>query len=99
MSEQARIASLQERIMKARNRARNMARGEYIFLIVTFIGFLAYFALTPSGGIGALALGTCGIGGMILFTIAEASANKTKNQLIKELEILSMKMGETAQNS
>jgi Flp pilus assembly protein TadB len=84
MSEQAKVAALQEKIRKERNRARGLR----IFSVVGFILFVAflvmYFVLNQ--GIVTLAVAIVGVLGGCSGIYGSAAANRRKNELIAELD-------------
>jgi hypothetical protein len=86
MSEQAKIAALQERIREERNKARGLR----IFSVVGFILFVVfsglYFVLNQ--GIVTLAVAIIGVLGVCSGIYGSAAANRRKNELITELDKL-----------
>jgi hypothetical protein len=84
MSEQAKIAALQEKIKKERNKARGLR----VFGAVGFILFVAfsglYFVLNQ--GIASLAVAIIGLLGGISGIYGSAAANRRENELIAELD-------------
>ena len=86
MAEQAKIATLQDRIKKERNNARLM----YVFSIVGFILFVAfsglYFVLNQR--IVTLAVAIIGVLGGLSGIYGGVAANRRKNGLIGELDKL-----------
>jgi uncharacterized membrane protein YjjP (DUF1212 family) len=90
MSEQARIASLQEKIKEARNEERNYDIWASISGFSAGGGFALYFSLNRD--LFFLVLGIAGVIGVLLFGTVSFLAKKTKTQLMKELDSLSMKV-------
>ena len=86
MSEQAKIATLQEKIRGERNKARGLR----IFSVVGFILFVAfsglYFVLNQ--GIVTLAVAIIGVLGGCSGIYGSAAASRRKNELIAELDKL-----------
>ena len=95
MSEQAKIASLLEKIEEARSNARNMGIFSLACFVVGMVGFVLF--LGSGGGrafvaLGPLALVILGLAGFVLFSIAEWFYNQTKKRLISELNSLASRL-------
>ena len=95
MSEQAKIASLLEKIEDARNNARNMGIFSLACFMVGIVGFVLF--LSFGGGrafvaLGPLALITLGLVGFVLFSISEWFYNQTMKRLISELNSMAIQI-------
>jgi hypothetical protein len=86
MAEQAKIAALRDRIRKERNNARLM----YVFSVVGFILFIAFFGLyfVLNQGFVTLVVGIIGLLGGVSGIYGNAAANRRKNELMVELDKL-----------
>lgn len=86
MSEQAKIADLQEKVRKEKNRAMGLR----IFSDIGFIVFVAflylYFGLNQ--GIVTLAVAVVGVLGGLAGIYGSMTANRRKNELMAELDKL-----------
>jgi len=76
MSEQARIAALQEKIRNSRIAMR----------LAGFVGFLSAFLGATGFGLHNSVVGVIGSGIMILSIVAVVASSYTANKLFKELE-------------
>ena len=95
MSEQAKIASLLEKIEDARSEARNMGIFSLACFVVAMVGFVLFLGF--GGGrafvaLGPLALVILGLAGFVLFSIAEWFYNQTKKRLISELNSMAIQI-------
>ena len=84
MSEQAKNAALQDRIRREQNNARLM----YVFSVVGFILFVAFFGLyfILNQGLVTLVVGIIGLLGGVSGVYGNAAANRRKNELMEELD-------------
>ena len=92
LSEQAKIASIQEKIKEVQSRARILGVGSFFSFLIAIVGFVLYFSPPPFGGWGPLALGIMGVIFFPLFSIAEWATNGTKKELMRELDSMSVKI-------
>jgi hypothetical protein len=90
LSEQAKIASLQEKIKEERNNARNMGIVKYFMFAAAIFGF--FFYLGGIGGWATLFLGTVCVIGFLVFAIGEWGAIRTKKELMRELDSMGVKV-------
>ena len=92
-SGQAKIASLQEELRKAKSHARTLGILSFFSVMLIIVGFVINFFLPEFGArIGAPIVGILGAIFFPLGAIGEWRANKTKMNLIKELKALSVKV-------
>jgi len=91
-SGQAKIAALQEELKKARSYARTLGILSIFFVMLMIVGFVITFFYPEFGKrIGAPILGILGAIFFPLGAIGEWRANKTKMNLIRRLEEMSIK--------
>ncbi len=91
-SGQAKIAALQEELKKARSYARTLGILSIFFMMLMIVGFVITFFYPEFGArIGAPILGILGAIFFPLGAIGEWRANKTKMNLIRRLEEMSIK--------
>jgi hypothetical protein len=91
-SGQAKIAALQEELKKARSYARTLGILSIFFVMLMIVGFVITFFYPEFGArIGAPILGILGAIFFPLGAIGEWRANKTKMNLIRKLEEMSIK--------
>jgi hypothetical protein len=91
-SGQAKIATLQEELKKARSYARTLGILSIFFVMLMIVGFVITFFYPEFGArIGAPILGILGAIFFPLGAIGEWRANKTKMNLIRKLEEMSIK--------
>ena len=94
-SDQTKIAVLQEELRKARSYARTLGIVSFLFVTLMIVGFVITFFYPQFGErIGAPILGILGAIFFPLGAIGEWRANKTKTDLIKKLEEMSIKVSE-----
>jgi len=93
MGEQAKIFVLQLELCKARNYARILSVISFSFVLLMIIGFVVTFFFPEFGArIGAPILGIIGSIFFPLGAIGEWRVNKTKLNLIRKLEAMSVKI-------
>jgi hypothetical protein len=90
LSEQAKIAYLQEKIKEERENARKCEIVSFLMLVAAFAGFTLYFGYYKS--ISELALGIIGVVGFFLFSLGEYGSNMLKKRYMTELEKLGSKI-------
>jgi len=92
-SGQAKIASLQEELRKAKSHARTLGILSFFSVMLIIVGFVINFFLPEFGArIGAPIVGILGAIFFPLGAIGEWRANKTKMNLTKKLEEMSIKV-------
>ena len=93
MGEQAKILVLQRELCKARSYARALSIISLSAMMLMIIGFVVTFVFSEFGArIGAPILGIIGSIFFPLGAIGEWIVNKTKMNLIKRLEAMSVKI-------
>jgi hypothetical protein len=93
LGEQAKILVLQRELCKARSYARALSIISFSAMILIIIGCMATFAFPEFGArIGAPIIGIIGSIFFPLGAIGKWIANKTKMNLIKRLEAMSVKI-------
>jgi hypothetical protein len=91
--DQAKIATLQKELRKAKSYARTLGSLSFFFVMLMIIGFVITFFYPEFGKrIGAPNLGILGAIFFPLSAIGEWRANKTKMDLKKRLEEMSIKV-------
>ena len=91
-SDQTKIGTLQEELRKARSYARTLGILSFLFVMLMIVGFVITFFYPEFGArIGAPILGILGAIFFPLGAIGEWRANKTKMNLIRKLEEMSIK--------
>ena len=92
-SGQAKIAALQQELRKARRYARTLGILSFLFALLMIVGFMITFFYPEFGGrTGAPILGIFGAIFFPLGAIGEWRANKTKMNLKRKLEEMSIKV-------
>jgi hypothetical protein len=90
LSEQAKIASLQERIKQERSKSRTLTIGTLISFLIAATGIVLFEVFW--GGLMSFSLVVLGVVLMILCSTTQSRANRTRNELLKELDSLSSKV-------
>ncbi len=93
MDEQAKIFVLQRELCKARSYAKALSIISFSAMLLMIIGFVVTFFFSEFGArIGAPILGIIGSIFFPLGAIGKWRVNKTKMNLIKKLEVMSVKI-------